>query len=190
MRNLGKDPDRYISVPESFRYGEKKFITRFTHTHNIHCLDHIRKRLYRDYYGYPNDTMDWIHTKHCLHALVDHLTCHVEYDVFNYIWVEGEPTADPDLTYNLQCRDLSALIRWIEANRVDKDLRVFYIQPPAGYHMVPPDAEFRNLEKEFDKSNSDRPSMEERAKTYRKAYEDAISYWQVTGGVPIEEREW
>jgi hypothetical protein len=53
MRILGKDPDRYISVPQSFGYGEKKFITRFAHPHNIHCLDHIRKRLYRNYYGYP-----------------------------------------------------------------------------------------------------------------------------------------
>jgi hypothetical protein len=32
--------------------------------------------------------------------------------------------------------------------------------------------------------------MEERRKTYRKAYDDAIKYWQETGEVPIEEREW
>jgi hypothetical protein len=190
MRILGKDPDRYISVPKDFGYGDKTFITRFAHTHNIHCLDHIRKRLYREHYGYPNDTMDWIHTKHCLHALLDHLTCHVEYDVMNYIWVEGEPTADPELTYNRQCRDLNAMIRFSEDNRVDKDLRVFYIQPAEGDHIFPPNAEFRRLEKEFDESHPNRPSMEERRKTYRKAYDDAINYWQETGEVPIEEREW
>ncbi|KAI4668300.1 uncharacterized protein J4E78_002124 [Alternaria triticimaculans] len=190
MRILGKDPDRYISVPQSFGYGEKKFITRFAHPHNIHCLDHIRKRLYRDYYGYPNDTMDWIHTEHCLHALVDHLTCYVQYDVLNYMWVEGEPAAEPELTYNRQCQDLDALLRWSKDNRVDKDLRVYYIQPAAGDKIFPADAEFRNIENEYDQNNPDRPSMEDRRKTYQKAYQDAISYWKTTGEVPIEERPW
>lgn len=101
-----------------------------------------------------------------------------------------EPAAEPELTYNHQRQDLDALLRWSRDKRVDKDLRVYYVQPAAGDKIFPTDAEFRNIEKEYDYNNPDRPSMENRRKTHRKAYQDAIRYWEATGEVPIEERSW
>ncbi|KAI4955317.1 hypothetical protein J4E91_001175 [Alternaria rosae] len=96
-----------------------------------------------------------------------------------------EPAAEPELTYNRQCQDLDALMRWSKDKRVEKDLR-----PAAGDKIFPTDAEFRNIEKEYDYNNPDRPSMEDRRKTHRKAYQDAIRYWEATGEVPVEERPW
>jgi hypothetical protein len=53
--------------------------------------------------------MDWIHTEHCLHASLDHLPGYVQYDVFNSIKVEGDVSAEPELTPNRKCRDLNVI---------------------------------------------------------------------------------
>ncbi|KXS94187.1 hypothetical protein AC578_3331 [Pseudocercospora eumusae] len=189
MRLLGKDPTDYVKVPSSYGYGSKKYLARFSHTHNIHCLNRIRKFLHHDYYGFANITVDWIHTRHCLHALLDHFVCNVQYDIFNYVWVEGEPWPQADLQFTRQCKSLDALIDWNEANRVDLDKRVLYLQPKAGDKIFPQDPEYRELEYKMERANPQFPNREEqRAENQRKLH-DALTRWKETGIIPMMDRE-
>ncbi|KZL82654.1 tat pathway signal sequence protein [Colletotrichum incanum] len=76
---MQKDPSVAVMLPEQYHLGnEKTYLAHALVFHQLHCLNYIRKALYKNYY-YPNGTdevpMHEHHIAHCIAMVLDHITC-------------------------------------------------------------------------------------------------------------------
>ncbi len=124
VRLLGKDPRTTVKAPESWGYGPDAHIARTEVSHQMHCLNVLRKAMYPDYYpkernGDPATLPLWRpHATHCLHILLQHLTCTASVDVVTYNWREMQTHPSPDFSINRQCRGFDAILEWQDGNKV------------------------------------------------------------------------
>lgn len=77
---MNKDPSVAVKMPEKYwrADGEETYMAKPAAFHNLHCLDYVRRTVYKDHY-WPNGT-DGVpfhdtHVTHCLMLLKEHLTC-------------------------------------------------------------------------------------------------------------------
>lgn len=78
----GKNPDEHVTLPDEWGYGDHKYPVRFWHLHRLHCLDSLRRMVYRDYYNATNIEDD-IHAVHCIATLYEFLQCHPSWDLIH-----------------------------------------------------------------------------------------------------------
>jgi len=129
VRRLGKDPKYTVKAPESFGAGSDLYIARTEVSHQIHCLDVLRKASFPDYYAKTRDGVKesiplWRpHVMHCLHILLQNLMCTASMDVITYNWMESQYSPQPDFSINRQCRDFDAILRWQDENKVPDGLK-------------------------------------------------------------------
>lgn len=77
---MNKDPSVAVKMPKNYwrEDGEQTFMAKPSAFHNLHCLDYVRRTVYKDYY-WPNGTDDVpfhdTHVTHCIMLLKEHLTC-------------------------------------------------------------------------------------------------------------------
>lgn len=89
---MRKDPDVVAKLPEEFWVdGEERYVAKASAFHNLHCLDYLRRTLYKDYY-WPNGTdsvpFHDTHVSHCVMVLMEHLTCAPDTGVFRKLFPE------------------------------------------------------------------------------------------------------
>ncbi|KAF6825096.1 hypothetical protein CPLU01_10464 [Colletotrichum plurivorum] len=143
---LKKDPSVAVTLPEEYhRDGEKTYLGHALVFHRLHCLDYIRKALYKDYY-YPNGTgtvpMHSYHIAHCLAMILDHVTCAGDPGVYVYQWYEHTEIPLPDANTWGKCWDFGAFRKEFDQVAL-KNFTPFQLRKPPGAKSV---TEHNNLQ--------------------------------------------
>ncbi|RAH63165.1 hypothetical protein BO85DRAFT_465095 [Aspergillus piperis CBS 112811] len=112
IEKLGQNPGTAARWDrEYWGHEEDLFVGKLDISHQIHCLDSLRKKAYADYPGYhpehhhskrkgSSNNMDWIHLGHCLDML-----CRQEAP-----W--------PDFHLKRQCGNIDPMLEWAKGREV------------------------------------------------------------------------
>ncbi|KAJ6024974.1 hypothetical protein N7540_005771 [Penicillium herquei] len=89
--------------------------------HQLHCLDYIRKVIYREQYTVINDDPDIIvmHVDHCINAVRLALQCHSDVGLMTYGWHPDFPSPYPDFTTSHKCRNFDKIKEWVLAHEAN-----------------------------------------------------------------------
>ncbi|CAK1362292.1 hypothetical protein CB0940_02437 [Cercospora beticola] len=132
VRLLGKDPSTTVKAPVDFGYGPDAHLAMLDGQHAIHCLNTLRRYAYREYF-YPNLTASTTpgkspfsplaeaHLSHCLHILLQTLTCKPSFDLITMNWVETQINPYPDFAINKKCIDYKQMKNWQTKNKLSKE---------------------------------------------------------------------
>ncbi|OAL45750.1 tat pathway signal sequence, partial [Pyrenochaeta sp. DS3sAY3a] len=130
VRRLGKNPHESVKAP--LEWGSEAYLAQSAGQHALHCLNAVRKYAYREYY-YPSintshggDTsllsaIDQAHLSHCLHILLQELTCTPSMNVITHNWVETQDFPFPDFAINKKCVDHKQLLQWESRNSLSDE---------------------------------------------------------------------
>ncbi|GIZ43030.1 hypothetical protein CKM354_000627400 [Cercospora kikuchii] len=107
---LGKDPAVAIKAPKEYGWPEDTYLGSLEFTHQLHCLDTLRRNLLPNYHYYwgsrfgftPNIVWEW-HITHCLDLLRQHLMCTADTTVFTYILPENQDGMFGDFSVEKKC---------------------------------------------------------------------------------------
>lgn len=100
---LGKDPSTVPKLDDKqWGLGDNAYIGAFDVYHQIHCLNSLRRIVYRSYY---NETMPdpeamglpEIHVNHCIDILLQAIQCSGNVNFMTYHWVAGQEYPQPDM---------------------------------------------------------------------------------------------
>ena len=160
VRGLGKDPNGVTHLPDELgaesqpslhccclwltsrtvaANGDEKYFAWLQGSHDIHCLDNVRRFMYRDYYyGDQMDDNPIIepHFLHCMHGLLQTLQCKSSTDVYLAAWVEGQENAIIDVDVTRKCLDYeNSYLGWeTRSQRMHDDF--VKTKPPVGAALV------------------------------------------------------
>ncbi|OJD32482.1 tat pathway signal sequence [Diplodia corticola] len=145
---LRKDADVAVKMPGHHHDDgdDDQYMASVAVFHHIHCLDWLRKQIHRDYY-YPNGTDDNFngpHTAHCIHVLMDQLTCHADLGVYLWRWMDDLPMPIADTNIWSKCVDFDTLhVRYAELT--DNGVEPRQVSKPPGAKSVPIPYEIREI---------------------------------------------
>ncbi|RFU34064.1 hypothetical protein B7463_g2296, partial [Scytalidium lignicola] len=103
----GKDPAYVVKHPKD----PDAYMVMINVNHQLHCLNSIRKAMHPDYY-YPDGVDSPLyhdHLYHCVHLILQVLTCNSDLDLVTFNWVEQIDTPQPDFSVNKVCRNFERL---------------------------------------------------------------------------------
>jgi hypothetical protein len=103
----GKDPAYTVQHPNN----PDAYMVMMNVNHQLHCLNSIRKNLHPEYY-YPegtNSTLHNDHLYHCIHLIMQAMTCNSDLDIITFNWMEEINTPVPDFSVNKVCRNFRRL---------------------------------------------------------------------------------
>ncbi|KAK2613111.1 hypothetical protein N8I77_000040 [Diaporthe amygdali] len=193
MRRLGKDPEKHVSIPDDWGYGDRRYLTRFDHTHQLHCLDALRRVVFAEHNGINTSSpAEMNHFEHCVWSILDYLRCHVTYDTYNYVWMDDFAQPVPDHTSRRQCRPMKPLMDFYDKNSVHTDARIRYltVQKDKG-DFVHPIAADRKANNDEDLAKTGDPEVygsEARAKARKLKLDNAVAEYEATGTIPRVEK--
>lgn len=125
VRRLGKDPELVVAIPEEWNYGTDRHLAAPDVFHQLHCLDAIRRQAWAGYYDLTHvdpskdgSSKHAQHLKHCVHMLVQHITCSASTDLLTYNWGESQQYPFPDFGVNRKCRDFEVIKKWTRHNMI------------------------------------------------------------------------
>ncbi|OIW29407.1 hypothetical protein CONLIGDRAFT_680257 [Coniochaeta ligniaria NRRL 30616] len=133
---LGKNPELTVRAPAHWGMGDDAHIVQLDVTHQIHCLNAIRKAMYPEYYPVRRVMKD-VHPQHCLHVLLQNLMCDASVDVMTYNWMETQRNPFPDMSINKKCRDYEAVLKWHEEHLVPLTEKVYRPEGAREIHLTP-----------------------------------------------------
>ena len=141
VRRLGKDPSHTVRAPLDWGYGPDAHLAQIDSQHQLHCLDMLRRAVYREYYYPASDTFSlkhWTHLSHCVDILRQNLVCQANVDLHTYNWVKTQRYPYPDFGIKHQCRDHGAVVEWLKekGTHVERDV-LLSIKKPAGIVELP-----------------------------------------------------
>lgn len=194
MRRLGKDPDKHVSIPEGWGYGDRRYLTRFDHTHQLHCLDALRRVVFAEHNGINTSSpAEMNHFEHCVWSILDYLTCHVTYDTYNYVWMHGFAQPVPDHTSRRQCRPMGPLTDFYHRSSVHTDARIRYLvtQEDRGDYVHPIAADRKAFNDEVLAISGDPEAYgsEARARARKVKMDNAVAEYEATGTIPRVEKD-
>ncbi|KJA15269.1 hypothetical protein HYPSUDRAFT_149341 [Hypholoma sublateritium FD-334 SS-4] len=116
-------------TPSKVRYRPEEgggYMAALEVTHQLHCLNMLRKYLHFDYYGHSDPFFTKskpetyrMHLEHCVDNLRQVLMCSADVGMITYEWVRGFSSPYPNFNTRHQCRDFEKIISWGMANGVD-----------------------------------------------------------------------
>ncbi|KAI0097436.1 hypothetical protein GGR51DRAFT_468572 [Nemania sp. FL0031] len=141
LKRAGYNPAHFFKAPKSWGYGDDKFPVQIDVFHQIHCLNAVRKQMYFQHYyadEFPNgpDEMHWMHQRHCLHMVLQSLTCNANVDIVPHRWVENDEVPFAQFSIGRKCRNFDNLRQWNQENAI-KDVRKVW---PHSKDAMPADA--------------------------------------------------
>ncbi|KAK3322985.1 hypothetical protein B0H66DRAFT_574930 [Apodospora peruviana] len=143
-----KDPSISVKAPPSWGGGEDAYIAQIEVFHQIHCLNELRKEIYYDHYykSGPPDELHRSHKAHCIHMLLQAVTCAADVGLISHNWVHNENIEEPktrpmpDFNVVKMCRDFDSLLDWSRENGVKGLARKWRdLKYPGGVKIVPGD---------------------------------------------------
>lgn len=147
MSKSHKDPSKCVKAPSSWGEGSDAYIAQIEVFHQIHCLNELRKEIYYNhYYKSPPNELHRSHKSHCIHILLQALTCAADVGVISHNWVHNgnieEPKTRPMPDFNVVkvCRDFDSLLDWAREKGV-KGLAQKWskLKYPGGVEIIPGD---------------------------------------------------
>ncbi|KAK1977176.1 hypothetical protein LZ30DRAFT_803666, partial [Colletotrichum cereale] len=156
---MKKDPSVAVMLPEKYHLeNEKTYLAHALVFHRLHCLDYIRKALYKDYY-YPNGTenvpMHEYHIAHCIAMVLNHITCSGDPGVYVYQWYDHTDVPLPDANTWGKCWDFNGFRKEFEKVAVT-DLNPLEMVKPSGVKSV---TEHNNLQEVIYQWRVNNPSL-------------------------------
>ncbi|KAF7194845.1 hypothetical protein HII31_03805 [Pseudocercospora fuligena] len=117
----GKDLRKAAKFNESFGLGEKMYAGRLDVLHQVHCLNRLRKEIYKD------DDGDWgrgekekLHLSHCIWYLLQNIMCTANYDVYTHIWTDTFDYPYPDFNIQKKCTNFDEIVKYQEQHSIDQ----------------------------------------------------------------------
>ncbi|KAH0499832.1 hypothetical protein TgHK011_006998 [Trichoderma gracile] len=138
VERLGKNPKAAVIAPEAWHNGEEKYIAITQSSHDLHCLNMIRRGMFKDYYF--NGTMSWAleqHLMHCLHSLLQSLQCRYSTDIYLSAWVEGQDFAVVDFNISRQCLSYDAYMNEWRPETEHPEGEFYKLRAPPGAIFQP-----------------------------------------------------
>ncbi|KAJ6789905.1 hypothetical protein PWT90_03419 [Aphanocladium album] len=87
--------------------------------HTLHCVNHVRKSYYGDYYHNPNPIeQQRKHFDHCIDLLRQTLMCHGDVSLHPYEWIDGYRFPWPTERTEHQCRNWDKLVAWSKEHSI------------------------------------------------------------------------
>ncbi|KAK8147074.1 hypothetical protein G3M48_002199 [Beauveria asiatica] len=87
--------------------------------HTLHCVNHLRKSYYSDYYHNPNPVAQQReHFDHCIDLLRQTLMCHGDISMHPFEWIDGYRFPWPTEQTEHQCRNWDKLVAWSKEHSV------------------------------------------------------------------------
>ncbi|KAH8880797.1 hypothetical protein GQ53DRAFT_669188, partial [Thozetella sp. PMI_491] len=139
---LGKLSNSTVQIPEEYGGG---YMASVEATHQMHCLNMLRKASYREYYkdkepNFFNHAKHQLHlVDHCIEALRQVIMCNADMHIITYDWVGHVTYPWPDFSINKQCRNYESLMDWI----IEREARA-----PQGHSLLvrPPNAGIKPID--------------------------------------------
>ncbi|CAG8978977.1 hypothetical protein HYALB_00012260 [Hymenoscyphus albidus] len=175
---LGKNPEISTKAPLEWAcdlekpltlkgFGPDAYLAHLDGQHALHCLDAVRRYAYGEYY-YP-DAKDWntssideAHRSHCLHILLQSLTCNYNFDLITYNvcralsqlnsarqlkrilannvkWMVTQKHPFPDFGVNKKCVNHDQILDWQAKNKISDEMWEDFAKRglPEGQEIVP-----------------------------------------------------
>lgn len=87
--------------------------------HTLHCVNHVRKSYYADYYQNPNPVAQQReHFDHCIDLLRQTLMCHGDISLHPFEWIDDYRFPWPTERTEHQCRSWDKLVAWSKAHSI------------------------------------------------------------------------
>ncbi|KAM3461042.1 hypothetical protein NHJ6243_005359 [Beauveria neobassiana] len=87
--------------------------------HTLHCVNHIRKSYYSDYYHNPNPVAQQReHFDHCIDLLRQTLMCHGDISLHPFEWIDEYRFPWPTEQTEHQCRNWDKLVAWSKEHSI------------------------------------------------------------------------
>ncbi|TVY24103.1 hypothetical protein LHYA1_G007966 [Lachnellula hyalina] len=137
VAKLDKDPKETVKVPPSWGHGDDAHLAQPDGQHALHCLNALRRYAYREEY-FPTQTKcpsnatskialqpyHQAHLSHCLHILLQTLTCDFSTDMITHKWMATQKFPFPDFSINKKCKDHSKLLEWQTREKISVEMWV------------------------------------------------------------------
>ncbi|KAF8892786.1 hypothetical protein CPB84DRAFT_1783535 [Gymnopilus junonius] len=108
--------------PSTVKYREDDgggYMATLEVTHQLHCLNMLRKYLHLDYCGKVDEFFSKSkpqtvqnHLEHCIDNLRQYMTCQADTAIITFKWVRGFSGEYPDFNMKHQCRYFEKIIAW------------------------------------------------------------------------------
>lgn len=92
--------------------GSGKYMAEINAYHHLHCLKLIRRVIYTDYYGQPEEEMVWTHLEHCMEDLRQTIMCKADFSLLTYDWIPNYRKPWPNFKMDHECVDWKAFDDW------------------------------------------------------------------------------
>lgn len=122
VTKLGKDPSVLVHAPEEWGLGSDRFIGMMDLTHQLHCINQLRKAAFPEHYKHEMNRKPEFyaqHTMHCVYMLYQNAMCAGSTEVITYNWLEGQRFPDPDFSINKVCRNGETLLQFQREHMVE-----------------------------------------------------------------------
>ncbi|KAI0879014.1 hypothetical protein GGS24DRAFT_276867 [Hypoxylon argillaceum] len=120
MERLGKLHNSSVILPVESGGG---YMASMEASHQMHCLDMLRKFSYRDYYAdkaavFSDPFKLRTHMDHCIEMLRQVIMCSADLHIITYDWVDHVDYPWPDFSINRQCRNWDDVMEWVRQRKV------------------------------------------------------------------------
>lgn len=117
MQKEDLDKANVTSVPLNDENGGY-FVTLDVY-HTLHCVNHLRKSYYSDYYQNPNPVAQQReHFDHCIDLLRQTLMCHGDVALHPFEWIDDYRFPWPTEKTEHQCRSWDKLVAWSKEHSI------------------------------------------------------------------------
>ncbi|TPX14414.1 uncharacterized protein E0L32_005378 [Thyridium curvatum] len=138
IRAMGKDPSTAAKLEDAdWGLGDDAYAAVLDVYHQLHCLNSLRKAVYRAEYGAPelaevSEAMMRVHVDHCVDILMQALQCSGNVNLVTMHWLDTQDYPFPDMSIERQCVDFEGLTAWRRRSTLDMDkwARVMARKPP------------------------------------------------------------
>ncbi|KAF9803517.1 hypothetical protein IEO21_09655 [Rhodonia placenta] len=117
--------------PSSVRFSDEDgggFMATIEVSHQVHCLNMLRKHTYFDYYESSDISVAdgpevyRMHLDHCIEMLRQLILCTADVGVITYDWVQGYSRPYPNFNTLHTCRNADRILEWNERNGLHEPL--------------------------------------------------------------------
>lgn len=100
---MGKDPSTVVKLEHAvWGMGDDAYLADYSMSHQIHCLNSLRKFAYASYYNTTIRNsrkmgMKEVHINHCVDILLQSIQCSGDVNLITYHWLAGQDVPEPDM---------------------------------------------------------------------------------------------
>ncbi|KAI1346771.1 hypothetical protein F5Y01DRAFT_319443 [Xylaria sp. FL0043] len=115
VERIGKMDNSTVMLPKESGHG---YMASLEATHQLHCVDMLRKFSFREYYAdkavpFSDPHKLRTHMDHCIEMLRQVIMCNADMHIITYNWVGHVDYPWPNFSINRQCRSWDNMLDWI-----------------------------------------------------------------------------